>query len=184
MMSELEKVVDFAQKLGSEFVDVRFERRKVKQISVVNGGIRYFTSSGRSGVAVRVKLKGAWGLASTNIPTSDSLKDATKRAFKSAKTSSVYSKGKIEIPEIPPIKKSLKTKIKVSSEDIDTEEKLKFVFALDRAQKETDSRIVSRTSNYAEISQKFELANSLGCGLSFELLSQLSVWLSKQVDEN
>jgi len=168
MMSELEKVVDFAQKLGGEFADVRFERRKVKQINVVNGAIRNFTSSVRSGVAVRVKLKGVWGLASTNVPTSDSLKDATTRAFKLAKTSSAYSKGKIEIPEIKPVKKSLKTKIKINPEDIDTEEKLRFIFALDKAQKETDSRIASRTSNYAEISQKFELANSLGCELKWD----------------
>ena len=55
-MSEPEKVVNFAQKLGGEFVDVRFERRKVKQIIVVNRAIRNFTSSVRSGVAVRVKL--------------------------------------------------------------------------------------------------------------------------------
>lgn len=168
MMRELKNVVDFAQKLGSEFVDVRFERSKVKQISVVNGAIRNFTSSIRSGVAVRVKIKSAWGLASTNVLTSDSLKDAAKKAFKLAKTSSVYSKGKIEIPEIKPIKTSLKMKVKINSEDVDTEEKLKFVFALDKAQKEVDRRIASRTSNYAEISQKFELANSFGCELSWE----------------
>jgi len=168
MMRELENVVDFTQKLGSEFVDVRFERRKVKWISVVNGVVRNFTSSARSGVAVRVKLKSAWGLASTNVLTSDSLKDAAKRAFKLAKTSSVYSKGKIEIPEIKPVKKASKTKVKINSEDVDTEEKLKFVFALDKAQKEADRRISSRTSNYAETSQKFELANSFGRELSWE----------------
>jgi len=167
-MSELQKIVDFAQKLGGEFVDARFERRRVKQINVVNGTIRNFTSSVRSGVAVRVKLKGAWGLASTNVPTSDSLKDTAKRAFKLARTSSVYSKANIEIPQIQTVKKALKARVKINPDDVDTDEKLKFVFALDRAQKETDKRITSRTSNYAEISQKFEFANSLGSELSWD----------------
>jgi TldD protein len=167
---DLAKVVDFAQGLGSEFADVRLERHRMQRISVINGDVRNFTSFTRSGAAVRVKLKSAWGLAATSVLTPDSLRNAAKKAYKLAKTASVYSEHKIEIPEAKPVKKSLTAKVKLNPEDVNIEEKLKFVFALDKGQKEADKRIKSRTSDYLERSQKIKLANSLGSELSWEEL--------------
>lgn len=167
-MSELGYVVGFAQELGGEFVDVRSEKRKMKRISVANGTVRDFTSSILSGVAVRVKVGNAWGLASTSAGTSDSLKKAARTAFKLAKTSSMHSKKKMEIPEMKPLTKSMKARVKIDPEDVDAEEKLKFVFELDKAQRDIDKRISSRNSTYLESSKKFELANSFGSELSWE----------------
>lgn len=168
MTCELGKVVDFVQNLGGEFVDLRSEKHKMKQINVVNGVVQKFTSSIFNGVAVRVKVGNAWGLASTSISTLDSLKDAGRTAFKLARASSAYSKKKMAIPEMKPVTKSLKKRVKIDPEDVDGEEKLKFVFELDRAQRETDKRIASRTSIYLENAKKFELANSFGSELRWE----------------
>ena len=81
MVPELTKVVDSAQKLGAEFADVRLEKHRVNRINVANGDVRSFTSTTGFGVAIRVKLKSAWGLAVTSVPTSDSLRDATSVLF-------------------------------------------------------------------------------------------------------
>jgi predicted Zn-dependent protease len=99
MTAELSKVVDFAQKLGAEFADARLERHRLKRINVVNGNVQSFTSSTRFGVAVRVKLGSAWGLAATSLPSLDSWQNAVRKAFKMVKTASVYSRSRIEIPQ-------------------------------------------------------------------------------------
>jgi len=161
-LEELQKAVDLTLKLGGEFADARFETKKVRQIGVVNGSIRSFNSSRGSGVAIRVKSGGAWGLASTTTIDSGSLKEAARRAFELAKRSSNYSDRKISLPEIKAHKKAVKAKVKISHEDVDTEEKLGFVRALDSAQAEADKRIVNRTANYGESIRNYELVNSIG----------------------
>jgi TldD protein len=135
---------------------------------MMNGSIRTFNSSSSNGVVLRVKMKGAWGLASTTNVESRSLVETAKKAFEIAKRSSNYSDKKILLPEIEAIKKTVKARVKVKHEDIDTEEKLRFVKDLDAAQAKTDKRIVSRTSNYAESSRDFQLVNSLGSELAWD----------------
>jgi len=167
MIDELQKTIALAQKLGGEFADARFETQKAKQINVVNGSIRTFSSIQRSGIAIRVNYKGAWGLASTTTLTSDALKAAVRNAFKLAKTGSTYSKEKIRICETASLKRKSTVKIKINPENIDTTEKLDFVFSLDEAQKTTDKRIVNRTSYYVESTKNFELVNSFGSQLEW-----------------
>lgn len=168
MIDELQKAVDLALALGGEFADARFENHKIARINVVNGSIRNFTSSYRKGIAIRVKLGGAWGLASATTLDLESIKASAKKAIKLAKGSSDYSKQEITLPEMPSIKRKLKAKVKIPPDDVDTEEKLRFVLEVDAAQKNADKRIVNRTSNYAESRRTSELVNSFGCELSWE----------------
>jgi len=163
----LQKAVNLALKLGAEFADARFEANKSRQISVVNGSIRSFNSSSRSGIALRVKLRGAWGLASTTTIDSESVKETARRAFELAKKSSNYSDKKLSLPKITAYKKKVKASVKIRHEDVDTEEKLEFVKALDSAQAEADKRIVNRTSNYIEGVRNYELVNSFGSELQW-----------------
>jgi len=168
MIDELQKAVDLALALGGEFADARFENHKITRINVVNGSIRNFTSSNRKGIAIRVKLGGAWGLASATTLDLESIKASVKKAIKLAKGSSDYSKQEITLPKMPSIKRKLKAKVKIHHDNIDTEEKLRFVLEVDAAQKNADKRIVNRTSNYAESKRTSELVNSFGCELSWE----------------
>jgi len=168
LLDELQKAINFALKIGGEFADARFETNRVGQIGVVNGSIRTFNSSSRSGVALRVQFGGAWGLASITPADFESIKKATVRAFELAKKSSKHSDKKISLPKITTYKKKLKTRVKINHEDVPTDEKLRFVKALDLAQAETDKRIVNRTSTYTEDVGNYELVNSLGCQLQWD----------------
>jgi len=172
-LDELQKAVNLALKLGGEFADARFETNKARQISVVNGSIRTFNSISRNGVALRVKSGGAWGLASTTKIDSESIEETARRAFEVAKKSSKYSDKKISLPKITAYKKTLKAKVKIKHEDVDTEEKLGFVRALDSAQAKADKRIVNRTSIYGERVRNYELVNSFGCQLSWDEIRTL-----------
>ena len=163
----MQKAVSLALKLGGEFADARFETNKARQISVVNGSIRTFNSSSRSGLALRVKSGGAWGLASTSTIDSESIKKAARKSYELAKKTSDYSDKKISLPKITASKKTLKARVKIKHEDVDTEEKLGFVRALDSAQAEADKRIVNRTSHYIEGVRNYELVNSFGSELQW-----------------
>lgn len=166
-LDELQKSVNVALRLGGEFADARFENTKIRQISMVNGSIRTFNSSSRSGVALRVKSGGSWGLASTTSMDLESLKTAAKKAFELAKKSSGYSDRKIVLPEVKSRKEIVKAKVRINHEDVDTREKLGFVKALDSAQAKADKRIVNRTSSYREIARNYGLVNSFGSELQW-----------------
>jgi len=161
-LDELQRAVNLALKLGGEFADARFETNKARLISVVNGSVRTFNSSSRSGVALRVKFGGVWGIASTTRVDSESINKTARRAFELAKKSSEHSDKKMSLPEIIAYKKTLKARVKINHEDVDTKEKLEFVRGLDSAQAKADKRIVNRTSNYIEGAQNYELVNSFG----------------------
>lgn len=167
-IDELQKAISLALKLGGEFADARLETTKVRQMSVVNGSIRTFNSSARSGLAIRVKLGSAWGLASTTTIDSESIKKTAEKAYELAKKSSAYSDKKIVLPEMKAQKKKVKARVKINHEDVDTEEKLELVRTLDSAQAEADRRIVNRTSNYAEGVRSYELVNSFGSELQWD----------------
>lgn len=167
-IDELQKAIELALNLGAEFADARLEKSKQKQIGMVNGSIRTFSSSSRNGVAIRVKSKGAWGLASTTKLDSNSVMKTTRKAAKLAQKSAAYSDRTISLPEMTARQKALKSKVKIRHEDVDAEEKIEFVRALDSAQAEVDKRIVSRSSNYVEGVRIYELANSFGCRLSWD----------------
>jgi len=94
-LDELQKAINFALKLGGEFADARFETNKARQISIVNGSIRNFNSSSSSGVAIRVKSGGAWGLASTTTFDPESFKKIARTAFELAKKSSGFTDKRI-----------------------------------------------------------------------------------------
>jgi TldD protein len=85
-----------------------------------------------------------------------------------ARKSSSYSDKKISLPKITAYKKSLKANVKIRHEDVDTEEKLGFLRAIDSAQAKTDKRVVNRTTNYVESVRNYELVNSFGCQLRWE----------------
>jgi len=171
----LQKAVDLALKLGGEFADARLETNKIRQIGVVNGSIRAFNSSSRIGMALRVKLGGAWGLASTTTVDSESIEETAKKAFELAKKSNAYSDRKITLPPTKAIKKTVKAKVKISHKNVDAKEKLGFVKALDSAQAEADKRIINRTSNYFETVRNYELVNSLGSELQWEEVRTLFI---------
>jgi len=174
-LDDLQKAINLALKLGGEFADARFETNKTRQVSVVNGSIRNFNSSSRSGLAIRVKLGGAWGFASTTTIDPESIKKVAKKAYELAKKSGDYSDKKISLPKITAYTKKLKAKVKINHEDVDTKEKLGFVRALDSAQAEADKRIVNRMSNYVEGVRNYELVNSFGCELQWNEVRTLLI---------
>jgi TldD protein len=174
-LDELQKAVDFAIKLGADFSDARFEKSRLKQISAVNGSLRTFNSSRRSGIALRAEVGGAWGVASTTKMDLNAVRETAKKALELAKKSNPYSDRKITLPEVTSIKKKTKADVRINHEDVGAEEKVGFVKALDSAQASVDKRIVNRTSNYFETDRDYELVNSCGSELQWNEVRTLFI---------
>ena len=98
-----EKAVQIALENGSEYCDVRAESVKTTGFVIENGEIENFTSSGDSGLGVRVLVNGAWGFTSISNPQSfDEIKLNISDAVKSALHYSNYKKHKVRLASVKP----------------------------------------------------------------------------------
>lgn len=95
------KAVDLARNLGASYVDTRFEITSDKGLLIEDGSIEHFTSVKNSGIGIRVLVDGAWGFYSLTNPNGvDDVRNAVERAFKLAKSSSIYVKKKVVLADI------------------------------------------------------------------------------------
>ncbi len=95
------KAVDLARNLGASYVDTRFEITSDKGLLIEDGSIEHFTSVKNSGIGIRVLVDGAWGFYSLTNPNGvDDIRNAVERAFKLAKSSSIYVKNKVVLADI------------------------------------------------------------------------------------
>lgn len=88
--------ISFAEKLGAKYVEARYHRNSLTQLSARNGTLLGIGGGVFEGIAIRVLYGGALGFSSTNILNKDSVKEAVKTAFDNAKAHSRLMKSPIE----------------------------------------------------------------------------------------
>lgn len=175
MLDTMAKVIDDLSDKDVSFADIRQESRASTQIMVVNGGLRRFGRATKTGTVARALVGECWGMASTSETlTTKICTDLLTDAVKSAKANAKFSRKNLDFSTIKPIEKSVWQKSKVDPADVSTEEKLKFVMALDKAQK-TDDRIVNTNSVYNDAKLVFHLVNTAGSRLEWDELRTLAV---------
>jgi len=88
--------ISFAEKLGAKYVEARYHRNSLTQLSARNGTLLGIGGGVFEGIAIRVLYGGALGFSSTNILNKDSVKEAVKTAFDNAKAHSRLMKSPIK----------------------------------------------------------------------------------------
>jgi len=161
----VEDIIEYLSNKDIDFCDARFERRYSLSIGIVNGELRYINTNISEGVSIRVFIEGVWGYASTTDTSWDSLKSATNRAYKNAKK---LGGGRRLSLDAVTTSTSVKAQIKINPMNVDLEDKIDILMALDKAQREADSRVVNSNSAYSESILSFHLANSLGGNVLWE----------------
>jgi len=81
MSERLSGLLDAAAARGASYSDIRVERRRVCHVELKDGRLREAVEGEESGACLRALCGGAWGLASTNELTMDSLARALERAL-------------------------------------------------------------------------------------------------------
>jgi len=88
--------ISFAEKLGAKYVEARYHRNSLTQLSARNGTLLGIGGGVFEGIAIRILYGGALGFSSTNILNKDSVKEAVKTAFDNAKAHSRLMKSPIK----------------------------------------------------------------------------------------
>lgn len=152
------------------FADIRQESRTGTSLVVVNGVLRTFNRSSRSGTVARVLVGESWGQASTTqAATRRRLEDLLSDASRMAKATAEYSRKRIDLSGVIPVEKRVWQKVLEDPAEVSTEDKLDFVMELDEAQK-VDDRIVNANSSYADAKSVNRLVNTAGTSLEWDEL--------------
>jgi len=86
MLELLQKGVQFGEKLGSDFIDVRYDDLALRTLEKMNENYSKILSQKRSGIGVTCYYKGAVGYSFTASLESKEIMDTVTRAFKLAKS--------------------------------------------------------------------------------------------------
>ncbi|MBN2335166.1 TldD/PmbA family protein, partial [Candidatus Bathyarchaeota archaeon] len=124
MEDVIEYCIEYAQQLGSSYVDVRGERYYDEFISVVNAGVDKAFTVRKNGVGVRVLYGGAWGFCSLNSPTKEKARATVENAVKQAKMISVNTRNRVELAPVKVYTDRVETPRRLDVEDYPFDDKI------------------------------------------------------------
>jgi TldD protein len=127
MEDVLEYCVDYAQRLGASYVDVRGEHYYDEFISVINAGVDKAFNVRKNGIGVRVLYNGAWGFSSINHPTKDTARITVERAIAQAKIVSLNIREPVELAPVKAYQDRVVTPRRLDVEDYSFDDKIKDV---------------------------------------------------------
>ncbi len=164
MREILEKTVEHALKLGSEYADIRVERVATREITACKGIIEKAVSGVDAGAAMRVLVNGAWGYASTSTLNLNDLKASIEKAVKMARANSekLPKAERVKLAEVKTVEDTVKIRVKKSLNAMDISEKISFILEVDEIIRSYSPKIVSTDIRYGDIVGKKILLTSEG----------------------
>lgn len=126
-MEELtEFAVNYAESLGAEYAESRFQCDIQESIILKNGIPEAVVLEESRGISVRVLVNGALGFASTNDLTKRGLKAASNRAYKMARASTKILRKRISMDDsdLGSVKVEVKPHVDFDSIDVESKAKL------------------------------------------------------------
>ncbi len=170
--------VDYASKLGADYVDARLEDHYNELIIVANGKVQRGVINRKRGIGIRTLFNGAWGFQSTTDLSKNGIRQAAEIAFKVAKASSKHVQTPVKLAKAKAYKTSYKTKVKTDLENVAFEEKLKQILAWEK-NLHTSKKILRGLAEYTGIKIDKVFTNSEGANIHF---SNTLAWLSLKAD--
>jgi len=158
--------VNYAAKLGADYVDVRLEDHYNELITVADGKVQRGIMNRKRGMGVRTLVNGAWGFQSTTDLAKKGIRQAAEIAFKIAKASSRHVHEPVKLAPTKAYKISYKTSVKVDLEDVAFEDKLKEMMVWEK-KLHTSKKIVRGAVDYTGIKINKVFANSEGADIRF-----------------
>ena len=157
--------VSLGEKLGADYVDLRFENLLKTTITVKDGKIENVKNGSESGVNIRVLVKGVWGVASTGKVDKSSIFEGVRSAYKLASTLSGKVHEKVELAEVKPLKDKVKAKQKVNLRDVSFEDKAKNLLSIDEKLFKVTPHLKSCTIDYIDMEKVKLYVNSDGANI-------------------
>ena len=176
---DIQSAIGYAEKLGGNYVEIRFEDIIKNHIELKDGIFHTLTERKMNGYGVRILAGGAWGFATT----STDLKKAVEDAYKMAIASSRAVRDKIKLADIKPVKDTVKSKMRVTPGHVPVEEKIEHLKKLERLVKSAEY-VKSSNLRFEDCHGKKILVTNEGTNIEWDMNYILqSVWLTG-IEEN
>jgi TldD protein len=168
----MQKLLEKIAADSSDWIELRYQARSTKDISVRNGKLEESSSKRLTGVGVRALVDGVFGFASTTDLSEQGIRRAVEEARSAARAASGAKKRKVA--GLAP-GRFAKGVFRVQTDDpLDAhplEEKLALVLRIDEAIRTGATEIVSSAVSFAEILDEKVIVNSDGS--SVQLFSSI-----------
>jgi TldD protein len=152
MFDLLEHGVKTAEKLGGQFVQARSDDQSVRTIVAENKILKDVKTLRRTGVGITVFYKGAEGYAFTVDLSKMAVAKAANEALNIAKASSLHSKSRLELVEIPKfVRKEMRLDIKKHPKDASLETKKDLIMRAVQAAQDYGKDIAVINTGYNEL---------------------------------
>ena len=152
-MSEFDKFIKYGETRGCSYVELKEIILSNTVIQTVNNDVKKLNSNDDRVYAARVLYKGSFGLAYSN---KSNWKDLVDKAIESARA----IKKNLQIKEAVPLKKLIKTKVKIDPSEINLKEKKERIINLGERKKYP--KICSLQKIYQEALRNYSITNSYG----------------------
>jgi len=173
LKDELVKAVDYGQKLGADYVEVRAQRLFKTLLTTKDGEVEAAKEGTENGAGVRVLAKGAWGFVTLGTLDPKLLKQAVEEAFKMAKAASLKVKTPVKLAEIKAVEGKVVAEPRKDPREIPIKEKIGVALATDKAIFDYDRRVKSCTIDYLDLTGTNYFINSDGTYIEQD---KLYVW--------
>jgi TldD protein len=164
----LERALEFGQRLGATYVELRGESGFVEYIQMDDSRVNALTQRIERGVAIRVLADGAWGFVSTG--DIEGLNTAVESAYKMAKAAAITRREPIQLSEAQAYEDVVKAKIERDPREVPIDEKIKYMTDLTNTIHDYDERITAVTVKIRTASGKKFIATSDGSRIETPIL--------------
>jgi len=173
LKDELIKAIDYGQKLGADYVEVRMQRLFKTLLTTKDGRVEAAKEGTENGAGVRILAKGAWGFVTLGTLDPKLLKEAVGEAFKMAKATSLKVKTPVKLVETKAVEDRVVAKPRKDPREIPLKEKIDVALRMDKAIFGYDRRVKSCTIDYLDLTGTNYFINSDGTYLEQD---KLYVW--------
>ena len=161
------------QKYGAKYAEARAQKLYKTSLTIKEERVEAAKQGIENGVAIRVLVNGAWGFASVGSFDNAILESAVSDACRMAKLASARLKMPIKLADTPVVSDRVLSKPKKNPADIQMEDKIKTVLAINKASLGLDKRIKSCTVDYFDLTGTSNFVNSEGTSIEQD---KLYVW--------
>ena len=164
MDSLIARALDTAAARGASYADARLVETAQERYSVRTGVVDVISNDESVGIGVRVVVDGAWGFASTNYMTAESIDQTAALAVEIARASATSGGPKVGLG--PPVSSrgAYATPVEIDPFSISPEDKLALLLDADQRMARVEG-ISARTGNLIFIRERKSFANSEGADL-------------------
>lgn len=161
------------QKFGAQYAEARAQKLYKTSLTLKEERVEAAKQGIENGVAIRVLMNGAWGFASVGSFDGAILEGAVSDACRMAKLVSTRLKTPIKLADTKVVNDHVLSKPKKNPSDIQMEDKIKTVLAVNRASLGFDKRIKSCSVDYFDLTGSSFFVNSEGTSIEYD---KLYVW--------